>query len=182
MQNSKLFPGCNYYCLSTCFGWVPKHWCFQTVVLEKSLESPLDCKEIQPVNPKGNQPWIFIGQNDTEAPIPWLPLDQTLMLGKTESKRRRGQQRMRWLESVTNSMNMNWSKLQEMVKDKRRLACFSFSHKESDTTYRLSNNKTCFWLQPLMPVTKAHVENRHLRIERATAQGQETLRCAEKTD
>ena len=118
MQNSKLFPGCNYYCLSTCFGWVPKHWCFQTVVLEKSLESPLDCKEIQPVNPKGNQPWIFIGRNDTEAPIPWSPLDQTLMLGKTESKRRRGQQRMRWLESVTNSMNMNWSKLQEMVKDR----------------------------------------------------------------
>ena len=88
---------------------------------------------------------------------------------------------MRWLDSVTNSMNMNWSKVQEIVK--HALVC-SCSHKESDTTYRLSNNKTCFWLKPLMPVTKAHVENRHahLRIGRATAQGQETLRCAEKPD
>ena len=172
MQKSKLFPGCNYYCLSTCFGWVTKHWCFQTVVLEKSLESPLDCKEIQPVHPKGDQSWVFIGRNDTEAPILchliWRadPLEKTLMLGKTEGKRRRGQQRMRWLDSITNSMNMNLSKLQETVKDRGdwRASVHSCSHKESDKTYQLSNNKTCFWLKPLMPVTKAQVENRYARL------------------
>ena len=54
-------------------GWAPKNWCFWTVVLEKTLESPLDCKEIKPVNPKGNQPWIFIGRTDAEAPILWPP-------------------------------------------------------------------------------------------------------------
>ena len=118
MQKSKLFPGCNYYCLSTCFGWVTKYWCFQTVVLEKSLESPLDCKEIQPVHPKGDQSWVFIGRNDTEAPILchliWRadPLEKTLMLGKTEGKRRRGQQRMRW------SMDMSLGESWELVMDK----------------------------------------------------------------
>ena len=63
-------------------GWVPKNWCFQTVVLEKTLESPLDCKEIKPVNPKGNQPWIFIRRTDAEAPILW-PLDlKSWLIGK----------------------------------------------------------------------------------------------------
>ena len=102
-------------------GWAPKNQCFQTVVLEKTLESPLDCKEIKPVNPKGNQPWIFIGRPDAEveAPILWPPdatadsLEKTLMLGKTEGKRRGGQQRMRWLYSITNSMDMNLHKIQE---------------------------------------------------------------------
>ena len=63
--------------------WVPKNWCFQTVVLEKTLESPLDCKEIKPVNPKGNQPWIFIGRTDAEAeaPILWPPA-QSQLIGK----------------------------------------------------------------------------------------------------
>ena len=71
-------------------GWAPKNWCFQTVVLEETLESLLDCKEISPVNPKGNQPWIFIGRTDAEAetPILWPPdvknwlLEKTLMLGR----------------------------------------------------------------------------------------------------
>ena len=106
--------------------WVPKTWCFWTVVLEKTLESPLDCKEIKPVNQKGNQPWIFIGSTDTEveAPILWSPdvkswlTEKTLMLGKIEDKRRRGQQRMRWLVSVTDSMDMNLSKLQGIVRDR----------------------------------------------------------------
>ena len=83
--------------------WVPKNWCFWTVVLEKTLESPLDCKEIQPIHPKGNQSWIFIGRTDAEAETPilrptdvknWLP-GKTLMLGKIEGRRRRGRQRMR---------------------------------------------------------------------------------------
>ena len=97
--------------------WVLKNWCFWTVVLEKTLESPLDCKEIKPVNPEGNQSWIFIGRTDAEAeaqaPILWPPdarngsLEKTLMLGKTEGRRRRGWQRMRWLDGITDSMDMS---------------------------------------------------------------------------
>ena len=83
--------------------WAPKNWCFWTVVLEKTLESPLDCKEIQSVHPKGNQFWIFIGRTDAEAetPILWPPdrrtvsFEKTLMLGKIEGRRRRGWQRKR---------------------------------------------------------------------------------------
>ena len=65
-------------------GWVPKNWCFQTVVLEKTLEGPLDCKEIKPVNPKGNQSWIFIGKTDAEAeaPIFWPPDAKSQLIGK----------------------------------------------------------------------------------------------------
>ena len=80
------------------------------MVLEKTLESPLDCKEIQPVHSKRDQSWIFFGRTDAEAPILW-PLEKTLILGKTEGKRRRGQQRMRRLDGITDSMDMNLSKL-----------------------------------------------------------------------
>ena len=103
--------------------WVPKNWCYQIVVLEKPLESPLDCKEIKPVNPKGNQPWIFTGRTDayTNTLATWCKKlthwKKTLMLGKIEGKGRRGQQRMRWLESIINLIVMNLSKLWEMVKD-----------------------------------------------------------------
>ena len=62
--------------------WGPKNWCFQTVVLEKTLESPLDCKEIKPVNPKGNQPWLFIGRTDAEAPTLWPPDVKSWLIGK----------------------------------------------------------------------------------------------------
>ena len=101
------------------------HTHFQIVVLEKTLESPLDCKEIKPVSPKGNQLQIFIGmaEADAEAPILWSlnvkanSLEKTLTLGKTES-RRRGQQRMRWIDSITDSMDMHLNKLQEIVKQR----------------------------------------------------------------
>ena len=84
------------------------------MVLEKTLESPLDSKEIQPVHPKGNQSWVFIGRTDVEAetPIFWPPVrradsfEKILMLGKIEGRRRRGWQRMRWLDGITGSMDM----------------------------------------------------------------------------
>ena len=98
-------------------GRVPKNGCFWTVVLEKTLESPLDCKEIQPVHPKGDQSWVFFRRNDAKAetPVLWPPhakswlLEKTLMLGGTLGKRRRGQQRMRWLDGITDLMDvMSW--------------------------------------------------------------------------
>ena len=99
-------------------GWVLKNWYFPTVMLEKTLERLLDFKEIKPVNPKENQPQIFIGKPDAEAEALMLwPPDAKSWMGKTEGKSGRWQ-KMRWLDSITDSMDMDLNKLQKIVKDR----------------------------------------------------------------
>ena len=111
-----------------CESWTIKKaecWCFWTVVLEKTLESPLDCKEIHPVYPKGDQSWVFIGRTDVELKLQYFghlmrradSLENTLMLGGIRG-RRRGWQRMRRLDNITDSMDMNLSRLRELVMDR----------------------------------------------------------------
>ena len=127
-------------------GWAPKNWCFRTVGLEKTLENPLDSKEIKPVNPKESQPWIFIGRIDAEAeaPILWLPdvksqlTGKDLMLGKIEGMRRRGPERIRWLNGIIDSMDMSLSRLRDS-EGQGSLVCYSpWGHKGLDTTEQLN--------------------------------------------
>ena len=117
------------------------------MVLEKTLESPLDCKEIKPVSSKGNQPRIFIGRTDADAeppvlwPLMWTTdsLEKTLMLGKIEG-RRRGRQRMRWSDGITDSMDMSSSKIWKIVKDRESWHAAVHGAEKSQTWQRLSDN------------------------------------------
>ena len=115
------------------------------MVLEKTLESPLDCKEIQPVHSEGDQPWVFFGRNDAKAETPIFghliqkvdSLEKTLMLGGIGGRRRRGQQRMIWLDGLTASMDMSLSELRELVMD--REAWSAVIHEVSKSQTRLSD-------------------------------------------
>ena len=134
-------------------GWAPKNWCFQIVVLERTLESPLDCKEIKPVNPKGNQLWLFIGRTDAEAEAPILgpPDAKTWLLGKDpdagEDWRQTEKRGSRGWDSITNSMDMNLSQLQDIVLD--RGAWSAIVHGVAKSQTWLSNWTTTASTKPM---------------------------------
>ena len=129
--------------------WAPKNWCFQIVVLEKTLEPPLDSKDITLVYPKGTQPWMFIGRLMLKLKLQYFghlmwradSLVKTFMLGKIEGKRRRGPQRMRWLDGITDSMGHEFEQAPGDSERQGSLACCNpWGHKELDMAYWLKDS------------------------------------------
>ena len=133
--------------------WAPKNWCFRTVVLEKTLESPLDCKEIQPVHSKGDQPWVLLEGMMLKRKLQYFghlmqrvdSLEKTLMLGGIGGRRKRGQQRMGWLDSITDSTDVSLSELRVLVMD--REAWRATIHGVAKSQIQLSNWTELNWTE-----------------------------------
>ena len=139
--------------------WVLKNWCFRIVLLEKTLECPLGCKEIKPGNPKGNQHWIFIEKTDAEVetPVLWLPDVKSWFIGKDLDARKdwrheeKGATAMKWLDGIIDPVNMSLSKLRHMVKD--REACCAAVHGVAKSQTRLNDWTTIYFKSPQSPLT-----------------------------
>ena len=152
--------------------WVPKNWCFWTVVLEKTLKSPLDCKEIKPVNPKGNQPWLFTGRTDTEAEalILWPPDMKNWLTGKDPDAGKRlkgeekGRQRMRWLDGITESKYVELEQAPGVGNGQGGLECCSpwvRQRARRDWATELSRSMLHTWFSSHWPTLKILFSNHY---------------------